>query len=251
MEADQRLSVLAATSGLDSDDEVSLDASFFLNENYQLQTFTFDTESIELYCLQSSLTDYDLTGQLVWPGAELLAEYLLQRRSQMKGLSVIELGAGLGLTGLLCARLCEHVVITDYNDTILKVMQMNVDHQVSTGALPVSSAEVQKLDWSVDEHLDSILEKHPQGFDLVMGADICYQRSYVPLLFRTIRRLLNQQKPGSAALLGYVSRWRSMDTAVCVEAAKLDLDIKEVPGTRKPVVSGVYEGWIYEITAKL
>ncbi|KAG6553481.1 hypothetical protein Mapa_004393 [Marchantia paleacea] len=39
----------------------------------------------------------------------------------MKGLSVIELGAGLGLTGLLCARLCEHVVITDYNDTILKV----------------------------------------------------------------------------------------------------------------------------------
>ncbi|OAE28366.1 hypothetical protein AXG93_2490s1570 [Marchantia polymorpha subsp. ruderalis] len=159
MEADQRLSVLAATSGLDSDDEVSLDASFFLNEKY-------------------GEPDYDLTGQLVWPGAELLAEYLLQRRSQMKGLSVIELGAGLGLTGLLCARLCEHVVITDYNDTILKVMQMNVDHQVSTGALPVSSAEVQKLDWSVDEHLDSILEKHPQGFDLVMGADIYILSSF-------------------------------------------------------------------------
>jgi hypothetical protein len=40
--------------------------------------------------------DYDLTGQLVWPGAELLSEYLSKNQGRVKGSSVLELGAGLG-----------------------------------------------------------------------------------------------------------------------------------------------------------
>ncbi|KAL2652563.1 hypothetical protein R1flu_020691 [Riccia fluitans] len=246
LDSDNPLSIHAEQRLDSDDDDVSLDASFFLNENYQLQKFTFGTETIELYCLQSSLTDYDLTGQLVWPGAKLLAEYLLEKANDIKGFSVIELGAGLGLTGLLCARLCDHVVITDYNETILKVTQMNVDHQISSGDLSPCKVEVHKLDWSVEDHMVAIKEKYPQGFDLTR-----YQQSCLPPLFSTLRKFLKQQRARpNVAFLGYVSRWKSMDEAVCCEATKLDLEIKEVPGTRKEAVSGLYEGWIYEISLR-
>ena len=40
--------------------------------------------------------DYDLTGQLVWPGAVLLNNYLSRNAEILEGQSVIELGSGVG-----------------------------------------------------------------------------------------------------------------------------------------------------------
>lgn len=40
--------------------------------------------------------DYDLTGQLVWPGAVLLNNYLSMNAQILEGKSVIELGSGVG-----------------------------------------------------------------------------------------------------------------------------------------------------------
>lgn len=40
--------------------------------------------------------DFDLTGQMVWPGAELLNDYLSKNSDILRGCSVIELGSGVG-----------------------------------------------------------------------------------------------------------------------------------------------------------
>ena len=40
--------------------------------------------------------DFDLTGQLVWPGAMLLNDYLSKNAEMLRGCSVIELGSGVG-----------------------------------------------------------------------------------------------------------------------------------------------------------
>lgn len=40
--------------------------------------------------------DYDLTGQLVWPGAVLLNNFLSLHAEILEGRSVIELGSGVG-----------------------------------------------------------------------------------------------------------------------------------------------------------
>lgn len=40
--------------------------------------------------------DFDLTGQLVWPGAMLLNDYLSKNAELLQGCSVIELGSGVG-----------------------------------------------------------------------------------------------------------------------------------------------------------
>jgi predicted nicotinamide N-methyase len=52
--------------------------------------------------------DFDLTGQLVWPGAMLLNDYLSKNVEMFQGSTVIELGSGVGMFafkikgGILC-----------------------------------------------------------------------------------------------------------------------------------------------------
>jgi phospholipid N-methyltransferase len=41
--------------------------------------------------------DFDLTGQLVWPGAMLLNDYLSKNVEMFQGSTVIELGSGVGM----------------------------------------------------------------------------------------------------------------------------------------------------------
>jgi hypothetical protein len=40
--------------------------------------------------------DFDLTGQLVWPGAMLLNDYLSKNAEILQGCTIIELGSGVG-----------------------------------------------------------------------------------------------------------------------------------------------------------
>lgn len=58
--------------------------------------------------------DYDLTGQLVWPGAVLLNNYLSKNADMLEGRSVIELGSGVGRLMFICPCLG----ITDDNDCV-------------------------------------------------------------------------------------------------------------------------------------
>ena len=50
--------------------------------------------------------DFDLTGQLVWPGAMLLNDYLSKNAEILRGCSVIELGSGVGKWISPCFFLC-------------------------------------------------------------------------------------------------------------------------------------------------
>ncbi|OMO89093.1 protein-lysine methyltransferase METTL21B-like protein [Corchorus capsularis] len=49
----------------EEEDIVCLDESFFRNDDYKLTTFTFGSHVLQLFCLQSACTDFDLTGQLL------------------------------------------------------------------------------------------------------------------------------------------------------------------------------------------
>ncbi|KAH9610878.1 hypothetical protein KSS87_016967, partial [Heliosperma pusillum] len=112
--------------------------------------------------------DFDLTGQLVWPGAVLLNDYLSKNLDELRGLSVLELGSGVGVTGLLCSRFCSGVVMTDHNDEILK---KNIEHHVSTEKTTCDLI-AQKLEWGCSDQINALVQRYPQGFDLILGADI-------------------------------------------------------------------------------
>ena len=49
--------------------------------------------------------DYDLTGQIMWPAAQLLADYLAANAHIMASCPcALELGSGLGFPGLVAAQ---------------------------------------------------------------------------------------------------------------------------------------------------
>uniref|UniRef100_A0A2K1Z415 Methyltransferase family protein n=1 Tax=Populus trichocarpa TaxID=3694 RepID=A0A2K1Z415_POPTR len=152
---------------------VCLDASFFINDNYRLTTFTFGSQVIELLCLHSASTDFDLTGQLVWPGALLLNDYLAKNAEMLQGCSIIELGSGVGVTGILCSRFCRQLLLTDHNDEVLKILKKNIELCASSEN-PNCCAELaaEKLEWGNSDHIDQILQRYSRGFDLILGADI-------------------------------------------------------------------------------
>ncbi|GAA0149483.1 hypothetical protein Leryth_016287 [Lithospermum erythrorhizon] len=229
----------------DDEDIVCLDGSFFVNDDYKLTTFTFGSQVLELYCLQSASTDFDLTGQLVWPGAILLNNYLSKNANILQGCSVLELGSGVGVTGILCSRFCKKIVMTDHNDEVIKIMQMNIDHHQDSEEC--GELQVAKLEWGDFEQMDSILLKNPEGFDLILGADICFQQKSVPLLFDTVKYIfsLNTQRE-CKFILGYVSRTKVMDAMVVTEAIRHGFQINEVDGARAIVHN--LEGVVYEIT---
>ncbi|XP_051142992.1 protein-lysine N-methyltransferase EFM3 isoform X1 [Andrographis paniculata] len=259
--------------GEDDDDIVCLDESFFVNDDYQLTRFAYGSQVLELYCLQSASTDFDLTGQLVWPGAELMNDYLSKHYEMLRGCSVIELGIKTselqnmncidslcfsskknelidhyaGITGILCSRFCSKVVLTDHNDEVLKILKRNIElHQSSQESHCLAT---EKLEWGNSEQLNNILQKHPEGFDLVLGADICFQQSSIPLLFNTVGKLLRRSQCKTCKfILAYVSRAKVMDNLVVSEASQQGLHINEVAGTRTVVKN--LGGVIYEVTSR-
>ncbi|KAI3986251.1 hypothetical protein MKX01_028532 [Papaver californicum] len=211
----------------EEDDVVCLDASFFMNDNYELTTFTFGSLELQLLCLQSASTDYDLTGQMVWPGCVLLNNYLSHNPHVVQGCSVIELGSGVGVTEL-------------------NTSSGSADCCVGLAA--------EKLEWGNADQIGQILQRYPRGFDLVLGADI-YILTFTykfsddfPLSFKLEKLLQLRGKDNCKFILGYVSRAKTMDAMVIEEAVKHGMLVNEIIETRSVVRN--YEGVTYEITLK-
>jgi predicted nicotinamide N-methyase len=105
-------------------------------------------------------------GVILWPSAIALAHELAGR--PMRGVSVLELGAGIGLPGIVAATLGARVVQTDNNAAALDVARKNAERNRA-------SLEQRAGDWT---------EWHETGsHDLIIGADILYADSlYADLL---------------------------------------------------------------------
>ena len=119
-------------------------------------------------------------GQVLWPAAEIMSRWAAQgacRDWQRKGYrSVLELGAGMGLTGLLIAHYMPRVVLTDFNPVVLRNLHynavLNTVHDAGAGAsMPTAqdtgtarmlpslfpsdhSVLVRRLDWSLPDSRD-------------------------------------------------------------------------------------------------
>lgn len=99
-------------------------------------------------------------GVALWPSAIALAHELAARGDALRGASVLELGAGTGLPGIVAATLGAAVVQTDRADLALEVCRRNGARN------QVARVTYRAADWS-DWHDDA-------RYDLVIGADILY-----------------------------------------------------------------------------
>lgn len=90
------------------------------------RSFAFRDNTVHVSVRQ--VYDHELLGGTVWKGAILLAEWIAAHPELFEQKSVIEMGAGCGLCGVVCAKLCnaKSVVLTDLEE-VLPLLQSNID----------------------------------------------------------------------------------------------------------------------------
>lgn len=69
-------------------------------------------------------------GYILWSGAIILSRWLNSNNNLITGKKVLEIGAGLGLLGIVAAKYANHVTMTDYNEIVLQTLDKNV--QINT-----------------------------------------------------------------------------------------------------------------------
>jgi methyltransferase-like protein 23 len=99
-------------------------------------------------------------GVALWPAALALAHEIATRPETFRGRRVLELGAGIGLPGIVAAGLGASVVQTDRNDGALAVCRLNGSRN------GVPGIEYRLADWA--EWND------PTTYDWIIGADVLY-----------------------------------------------------------------------------
>ncbi|XP_040416657.1 protein N-lysine methyltransferase METTL21A isoform X1 [Cygnus olor] len=122
---------------------------------------------------------------VVWDAAVVLCTYLEMGSVDLRDRSVIELGAGTGLLGIVATLLGARVTITD-REAALEFLESNVQANLPSELHP--RAVVKELTWGKD------LGNFPPGaFDFVLGADIIYLEETFGELLQTLEHLCSEQ----------------------------------------------------------
>ncbi len=141
-------------------------------------------------------------GIVLWPAAIALAHDIAIRAGEFRGHSVLELGAGTGLPGLVAAALGARVVQTDRSELILAVSRMNGERN------GIHSIEYRVADWA--EWTDRAC------YDWIIGSDILYADT----LHDQLRHIFHTNlAPGGRLLIADPYRPSSLRLLESLEAA--------------------------------
>ena len=137
------------------------------------------------------------SGCKVWGGGLVMAAALTCAARVVKGLSLLEIGSGTGITGIVAAALgARCVTLTDaMSDVIIgleKSCALSRDAILEAGA----HVDVRRLDWneegaSDDDEGDNNSSSGGEGraqYDLVIGSDIIYRENTTAAMARTMQR---------------------------------------------------------------
>lgn len=139
----------------------------------------------------------------VWTGALTLARYL-EAHVDCREMSVLDLGCGLGLTGIVAARKGGRVVFADKEPAALVFATANAQRN------DCRDCEVRTLDFTSD--------MFDQQFTFILGAEILYDRPTFPALVAFFDRHL---APHGRALLADAKRTNTAEFYGLMEKAGL------------------------------
>ena len=155
-------------------------------------------------------------GLLLWESAVALARSLHRRPTLVANKQVLELGAGVGLPGLVARSLGAEVWQTDHPTAALEVARLNAR------ANDVGGIRQFTADWArwTDDRL----------YDVILGADILYERAMQGSVVSIFGRNL---APDGFVLLADPGRQQSIDLLARLEheGARFDLEIAHVEET--------------------
>jgi predicted nicotinamide N-methyase len=141
-------------------------------------------------------------GVALWPAAIALAHDIANRADQFGGRSVLELGAGTGLPGIVAASLGATVVQSDRHELALHVCRLNGERNGASGIV------YREADWTVWDDT--------KQYDWIIGSDILYAESFHSHLRRIFETNL---APGGRVLIADPFRADSLPLLEAMEIA--------------------------------
>ncbi|KAH8302302.1 hypothetical protein KR044_004918 [Drosophila immigrans] len=150
----------------------------------------------------SGATEIKLVGLQVWRGALLLADYLFAKRKEFQSKTIMELGAGVGLTSITAAiHGSGQVYCTDVNlGKILELIQGNVQRNAKLMRGQVSVIEYDFM--APRSQLSSELMAAIDASDVIMAADVVYDDTLTDAFVRVIEHIFERgQKSGRPKII--------------------------------------------------
>ena len=155
-------------------------------------------------------------GLLLWESAVALAHELEQRPELVAGRRVLELGAGVGLPGLVARRLGAYVYQTDKAEYALRLAARN---ERENGLSGVERFLADWTHWTRTDH-----------YDVIIGADILYETAMHDALASIVERSIAPRgtvlvaDPGRPQAIAFLSKLED-------KGARFDLTVRCVPPT--------------------
>lgn len=118
----------------------------------------------------------------LWPSGIALAAAIFEQPDLVRGLPVLELGTGLGITAIAALDAGADLVVTDYSPESLVLASANTLR--NTGREP----QTHQMNWRDPE--TALLAGHPDGFPVVLAADVLYERRDIDPLLSLFERLV-------------------------------------------------------------
>lgn len=201
-------------------------------ESYRFFKIQNIDEVLELVLKESSRPDEHAPYWAeIWPSALALAQFL-RREVDLAGKTVLELGCGLGVVGIVAHRCGAEVLLSDLEDDALRLAELN--WILNFGELPA----ITRLDWR-----NPTLHRQ---FDALLAADVAYEKRLFWPLLDTFGRLL---APGGEIWLSEPNRpvageffemlkkegfeWEKFTEAVEFERRKTDILVYRIIEGRK------------------
>ncbi|KAK3068111.1 hypothetical protein LTR53_014574 [Teratosphaeriaceae sp. CCFEE 6253] len=183
------------------------------------------------HLISGSLT----TGFRTWEAALHLGSYLLTTAGadHIRGKSILELGAGTGFLSILCAKHLEakHVTSTDGDEGVVEALRENLFvNGLDAEARVVTSI----LRWGRGLRgtwVEEDCEAWP--YDVVVGADITYDKPGISALVATLRTLFDMRPGLKVIISGAIRNVETFDTfrEACLRSG---FSIEEIEFHAKP-----------------
>lgn len=138
--------------------------------------------SRDIFLATQSTAQRDLYGFVLWESAIGLSEQLVAQPALVRDKAILELGAGVGLPGIVAQSLGGHVSQTDYHHDSLTLCQWN-------GGQNGVHTTIFQGDWTQWQHTPR--------YDLIIAADILYEEA----LHFYIERILHRNLRANGQLL--------------------------------------------------
>lgn len=191
---DDYASGLQLFGGIEDEAEEMMDFSIVGKTNV-------DSESEEtIKVTLKGFKDYNhSTGMAVWLGSEVMANFLVQNPDLVRNKTVLEMGAGLGLAGIVSYQLdASKVVLTDGDTSVLNdYLRFNATHNSKSS----TDIPCPQLIWGNQGHEPDAEEnplvqfrKEYGTFDVMIACDCTYMPQSLEPFWQTIDALLKRNE---------------------------------------------------------